>query len=168
MNLVEYNLWVWLPWKSLMNSLLWINKDVWIIDGCWIWCLSWCGVFPPLLELYEVVELLWWCCWCVYMLCAYMLLVNFLTCYWCWVVGVSMYKNMLVWIVEVVWKYALLLLSHRSTHCWCRISYPCWWRILCIQLFGLIIRVVYDVQLASGVTTSQLIWYHTCLGTLHV
>jgi len=77
--------------------------------------------------------------------------------------GVSMYWNMLVSIVEVVWEYALLFLSHRSTHCWCRISYPCWWRILCIQLFGLIIRVVYDVQLTSGVTTSQLIWYHTCL-----
>jgi len=26
-----------------------------------------------------------------------------------------------------------------------------------------IIRVVYDVQLASGVTTSELIWYLTCL-----
>jgi len=66
------------------------------------------------------------CCWWI-----------FFTCYWCWIVGVSMYWNMLAWIVEVVWKYALLLLSHRSRHCWCRISYPCWWRILCIQLFGL-------------------------------
>jgi len=27
----------------------------------------------------------WWCYWCLYMLCAYMLLVNFLTCYWCWI-----------------------------------------------------------------------------------
>jgi len=26
-----------------------------------------------------------------------------------------------------------------------------------------IIRVFYDVQLALGVTTSELIWYHTCL-----
>jgi len=36
-------------------------------------------------------------------LCAYMLLVNFLTCYWWWIVGVIMYWNMLVWIVEVAW-----------------------------------------------------------------
>jgi len=47
-------------------------------------------------ESYEIVELLWGCCWCLYMLCAYMLLVNFLTCYWCWIVDVSMYWNMLV------------------------------------------------------------------------
>jgi len=92
-------------------------------------------------------------------LCAYMLLVNFLTCYWCWFNGVSMYWNMLVLIVEVVWIYALLSLSHRSTHCWCRISYPCWWRILCIQLFGVIMMCL----LHHGVTTSEVIWYHTCL-----
>jgi len=124
-----------------MNGLLWINKDVWVIDGCWIWCCSYFGVFSPLLEmweLYEVVELPRWCYWCLYMLCAYMLLVNFLTCYWCWIVGLSMYWNILVWIVEVVWKYVLLLSSHRSTHCWCHISYSCWWRILCIQLFRVI------------------------------
>ena len=89
-------------------------------------------------------------------LCAYMLLVNFLTCYWCWIVGVSMYWNMLVWIIEVVWIYALLLLSLRSTHSWCRISYPCWWRILCIQLFGVITMFL----LHHGVTTSEVIWYH--------
>jgi len=65
-NLVENNLWVRLPWKSFMTSLLWINEDVWIIDRCWIWCLSWWGVFSLLLELWEfheVVELLWWWCW---------------------------------------------------------------------------------------------------------
>jgi len=61
MNLVENIPWTRLLWNSFMNGLLWINKDVWNIDGCWIWCLSWCGVFSPLLELWEwheVVELL--------------------------------------------------------------------------------------------------------------
>jgi len=36
----------------------------------------------------------------------------------------------------------------------------------CNQLFGLIIRVVYDVQLASGVTTSEVIWYHKHIGVV--
>jgi len=34
-----------------------------------------------------------------------------------------------------------LLKLYENMHCcrwWCRISYPCWWRILCIQLFGMI------------------------------
>jgi len=96
-------------------------------------------------------------------LCAYLLLVNFLTCYWWWIVGVSMYWNMLVWIVEVAWIYVLLLLSHKSTRCWCRISYPCWWRILCIQLFGWLFGVITMCLLHHGVTTSEVIWYHMCL-----
>jgi len=95
-NLVENIHWILLLWNSFMNGLLWINKNIWMIDGCWIWCLSWCGVFSPLHEFWdwhEVVELLWWWCWCLYMLCAYMLLVNFLTWYWCWIFGESMYSN---------------------------------------------------------------------------
>jgi len=120
-------------------SFTWIVR---IIRSCWITMVM-LLVFIYVMCIYVVDEF------------SYMLL--------CWIVGVSMYWNMLAWIVEVVWKYALLLLSYRSTHCWCRISYSCWWQILCIQLFGLIIQVVYDVQLASGVTTSEVIWYHTCL-----
>jgi len=60
-NLVGNIHWTCLLCNYFMNGLLYINKDVWIIDGCWIWCLSWCGVFSPLLELrewHEVVELL--------------------------------------------------------------------------------------------------------------
>jgi len=34
-------------------------------------------------------------------ICAYMLLVNFLTCYWCWLDGVSMYWNMLVIVMKL-------------------------------------------------------------------
>jgi len=87
-----------------------------------------------------------WSCWTtmvmllvfIYVMCIYDCWWIFLTCYWCWIVGVTMYWNMMVWIVEVVWIYALLLSIHRFTHCWCRILYPCWWRILCIQLFGVI------------------------------
>jgi len=105
-------------------------------------------------------------------LCAYMLLVNFLTFHWCWFNSVIMYWNMLVLIVEAVWIYALLLLSHRSTHCWCRISYPCWWRIVCIQLFGVIIRGDYDVFVASwGNDLGGDLVPHMSrvgLGTLHV
>ena len=112
-------------------------NDWWVLNMMFI--IMWC-----IFSFTWIVRIIW-SCWITMV----MLLVNFLTCYWCWIVGVSMYWNMLVLIVEVVWIYALLLLSHRSTHCWCRISYPCWWRILCIQLFGLIIRVVYDVFVAS-------------------
>jgi len=90
------------------------------------------------------------CGWWLYMfMCiyvfgefSYMLLV--LNC-WC----KHVLKYMLVWIVKVVWIYALLLLSLRSTHSWCWISYPCWWQILCIQLFGVIIRGDYDIFVAS-------------------
>ena len=34
-------------------------------------------------------------------ICAYMLLVNFLTCYWWWLGGVSMYWNMLMTLIEL-------------------------------------------------------------------
>jgi len=84
-------------------------------------------------------------------ICSYMLLVNFLTCYWWRFDCVSMYWNMLVLIVEVVWTYALLLLSHMFMY-----SYPyCWRRILCIQLLVTtntlysIIGDDYDVFVAS-------------------
>ena len=74
---------------------------------CCIFSFTW------IVRFYEVVELLWWYCWCLYMLCAYML-VNFYTCYWGWIVSVSMYWNMLVWIVEVVW----------NMHCCCWVISP--------------------------------------------
>jgi len=94
------------------------------------------------------------CCWWLYMfvciyvvggyifLCAYMLLVSLyvfvhiccwwiaLTCYWWWIVGVSMYWTMLVWISRIRMKYVLLLSSPKFTHSCCWISSPCWWRIL--------------------------------------
>jgi len=35
----------------------------------------------------------------------------FLTYYWCWIVGVNMYWNMSVLIVEVMWIYALLSIA---------------------------------------------------------
>jgi len=37
-NLIENIHWTHLLWNSFMNGLLWINKDVWVIDWCWIWC----------------------------------------------------------------------------------------------------------------------------------
>jgi len=87
-NLVKNIHWIRLLWNSFMNGLLWIKKDVWMIDGCWIWCLLWCGVFSPLLELWEwheVVELLGDVIGVYICICAYMLLVSFLTCWWnCW------------------------------------------------------------------------------------
>jgi len=94
-------------------------------------------------------------------------------------------KNFIVYIFILIiiffLSYMLLVLN-----CWCKhvmnnVGVDCWscvnicmvvdwvicsciitccWQILCIQLFGLIIQVVYDVQLASGVTTSKVIWYH--------
>jgi len=83
------------------------------------------------------------CCWWLYMfvciyvvggyicLCAYMLLVSIyvnvhiccwwiaLTCYWWWIVGVSMYWTMLVWISRIRMKYVLLLSSPKFTHSCC-------------------------------------------------
>jgi len=90
-------------------------------------------------------------CWIIMMMmmlvnyiciCAYMLLVNFLTCYWWQLYGVSMYWNMLVLIVGVVLTYALLL-SHMFMHpyhvgdkyfvfnysgwLWCAVGIMGWW-----------------------------------------
>jgi len=31
-------------YKSFVNSLIWFYEDVWIIDRCRTWCLSWCDV----------------------------------------------------------------------------------------------------------------------------
>jgi len=39
----------------------------------------------------------------------------------------------------------------------------CRWPDTCIHIAVEIIAVDNDVQLASGVTTSKVIWYHTCL-----
>ena len=104
-------------------------------------------------------------CWIIMMMmfvnyvhiCAYMLLVNFLTCYWRWHNGVSMYLNMLVLIVEVLWTYALLLSSHMCMH-----PYSWWWWILCIQLFGVIMICSWHHR----VTTSDVIWYHMHVGVV--
>jgi len=104
------------------------------------------------------------CCWWLYMLGAYMLLVIIyvyvhiccwwisLTCYWWWIVGVSMYWTMLVWICGIRMKYVLLLSSPKFTHSCCWISSPCWWRILMYS----IMRGDYDVFVASGATTSEM------------
>ena len=149
-----------------MNGLLWIYKVVRMM----VWWLNmtiviiWC-IFSVNRNVKSM-----WSCWInmerllvlIYVMCiyvvgefSYMLLVlNCLCKHVLKYVGVNCWS---------VWIYALLLSSHRSTHCWCRISYSCWWRILCIQLFRVIIRGDYDVQLASGVTASEVLWYHTCL-----
>jgi len=99
---------------------------------CWweyifmcICCCWWVYIFMCIYVVGDYICDVHICCWWLYMWCAYMLLVNFLTCYWCWIVGVSMYWNMLVWICWSRMKYVLLLSSHRSTHSCCWISSPC-------------------------------------------
>jgi len=146
-------------------------NDWWVLNMMFI--IMWC-----IFSFTWIVRIIWRC-WItmvmllvfIYVMCiyvvdqfSYMLLVLNCLC-----------KHVLKYVgvdCEVVWKYALLLLGHRSTHCWCRISYPCWWRILCIQLFGLIIQVVYNVFVASwGDDLAVDMVPHVSrvgLGTLHV
>jgi len=48
--------------------------------------------------------------------------------------------------------------------CWVRCWHPyCHWPDTCIHITVEIIVVDNDVQLVLGVTTSKVIWYHTCL-----
>jgi len=107
----------------------------------------------------------------------------------CWITMVMLLVFIYVMCIYVVgeFPYMLLVLNCCCKHvmnnvgvkCWncknmcmvvdwviCSCIITCCWRILCIQLFRLIIRVVYDVQLASGVTTSELIWYHMHIGVV--
>jgi len=152
-NLVENIHWTHLCWNSFMNGLIWIN-DWWVLNMMFI--MMWC-IFSllDLWEWHEVVELLGDVVGVLYMLCAYMLLVNFLTHYWCWIVGESMYSYSR-------WKCGECMhcwLSHMFTHtCWVGCLHPyCRWPDTCIH-----IAVDNDVMLASGVTTSEVNWYHTC------
>jgi len=52
-----------------------------------------------------------YCCWWLYTLCAYMLLVKSFTCGWWWIVGVRMYWNIIGVNLWNYMKYVLLLLS---------------------------------------------------------
>ena len=137
---------------NMVFIMMWcISSFTWIIWSCWI----------------AMVMLLV----CIYVMCIYVVgefsyILLVLSC-WC--------KHVLKCVSVDCWtcmKYALFLLSHRSTHCWCRISYPCWWRILCIQLSGVIILGDYDVFVASwGDDLGGNLVPHMSrfgLGTLHV
>jgi len=90
-------------WLNLIFNPDYLANLLWIV---WYGCMKmyewWIGVeydvyhnvlyFSPLLELwefYEVVELLWWCCWWLYMfMCIYVGEFSYMQ--WCWIVGVSM------------------------------------------------------------------------------
>ena len=132
-------------------------NDWWVLNMMFI--IMWC-----IFSFTWIVRIIW-SCWItmvmllvLYMLCAYMLLVNFLTCYlvlnrWC--------KHVMSNVGVDCWSCVNICIVVDWVICSCIIT--CW-RILGIQLFGLIIRVVYDVQLASGVMTSKVIWYHMHIG----
>jgi len=66
-------------------------NDWWVLNMMFImmWCIF---SFTWIVRMTWSCWTTWWCCWCLYMLCSYMLLVNFLTCYWCWIIGESMYS----------------------------------------------------------------------------
>jgi len=147
-NLIENNHWVRLSWKSFTNSLIWINEDVWMINGCWIWCLSYCGVFSHLLELwefYEFVELLWWCCWCLYMLmCIYVVGEPFymplvLNC-WCKHVlndvGVDCWSRVNICIAELFAWCVVHLVNNCDWSCTCWSWLVITW-LICVDVFML-------------------------------
>jgi len=90
---IEYD-----AYHNVLYFLLYLNDEI-------IWC-CWVIMVMLLVIIYVYVHISCWWLYkfmCIYVVgdyicvCAYMLLVNFLTCYWCWILGVSMYWNMLVW-----------------------------------------------------------------------
>ena len=94
------------------------------------------------------------CCWWLYMLNAYMLLVNSFTCYWCCYVGESMYWNMLVWTCEICMKHVLLWSgpsSHTYCCCCCCLSSPIVVVGCCgIPLCGLLCGLLWCVYMHQG------------------
>jgi len=147
-NLVEYNLWIRLPWKSFMNILLWINKDVWMIDGCWIWCYHnvvyfllylndgiiwscWIIMVMLLVIIYVYVHIFcWWLCMfmCIYVvgdyicLCAYILLV-FIYVMRIYVVG--------------EFSYMLLVLNYWCKHVLKYVGVDCW---SCMKICNVVVE----------------------------
>ena len=133
-NLVENIHWTRLLWNSFMNSLVWLYMlcaYMWLVI-VYVMCIYVVGDYICFMCIYVVGDYI--------CLCAYMLLVNFRTCYWCWFVGVSMYWNMLVWICGICMKYVLLLLDFISmlvvnTYVF---NYAGWlWCVCCIRGDGL-------------------------------
>jgi len=107
----------------------------------------------------------------------------------CWITMMMLLVFIYVMCIYVVggFSYMLLLLSYWCKHvmnnvgvdCWscvnlcivvdwviCSCIITCCWRILCIQLFGLIFRLFMMCLLHHGATTSELIWYHMHIGVV--
>jgi len=140
---------------------------------CYWWLYMLCA-YMLLVIIYVYVHI---CCWWVYIcLCAYMLLVIIYVyvhiCCWCifsymllwWIVGVSMYWNMLVWICRIRMKYVLLFSSPKFTHSCCWISSPC----LVANTFvfnyaGCLCRVIMMCFLHQGRRPRRWNWYHMYL-----
>ena len=104
-----------------------------------------------------LVELLWWWCWWIMHVCVH------ICCWW-----ISYMSLVLIWWCKHVLKYV-------GVDCWSCVnicivvvesyvhaSITCCWRILCIQLFGVIMMCL----LHHGVTTSEVIWYHMHTGVV--
>jgi len=89
-------------------------------------------------------------------LCAYMLLVNFRTCYWCGIVGVIMYWNMLVWICGSRMKYVLLLSSTKFTQLLLDFISMFGGKYFSIQLCRVFMWGDYGVFVASGATALEM------------
>jgi len=100
----------------------------WVVGG--YICL---GAYMLLIDYICCVHI---CCWWLYMFMCIYVVGEYkymhiccwwisLTYYWCWIVGVSMHWNILVWICGFRMKYVLLLSSHKFTHSCCWISSPC-------------------------------------------
>jgi len=154
-------------WVEIM--LMWMNLYIYVCVCVCVWMsiivmiTLWCWIIVMLLIIMMiVVELLRrWCWWIIYVyvhICCWWF---FFMCYWCWLNDGSMYWNMLVLIVEVVWIYALLLLlSHKFTH-----TVDVGFYIHVVDEYFLFNYSGWNMMcmLHHGVTTSELTWYLTCL-----
>ena len=149
-----------LLWNSFMNGLLWINKMYEWLTGVEYDVDHDVVYFLLYLNCENDMKLLVF----IYVMCIYVvgefsymsLVLNFLVKA-CTLIDVENVVNVCI----VDW-----VICSRNT-CWVGCLHPyCCWPDTCIHIAIEIIAVDNDVLLASGVTTSKVIWYHTCLESI--
>jgi len=146
-----------------------------IMFWCWLW---WCLLIIMMLH----VELLWWWRWWIIYVYVH------ICCWWTFlhanvgeIVGECMYnynplKLLLIIVVEIAVEYSHWIVVNicivdwvicSCIICWVGCLHPyCRWPDTSIHIAVEIITVDNDVQLASGVTTSEVIWYHMHIGVV--
>ena len=153
----NFQTFLWIVWHEYMKMCEWLIGVEYDVYYNVLY-------FSPLLELwefYEVVELLWWCCWwlymfmCIYVVGEFSIHAMVLNC-WC--------KHVMNDVSVDCWSCVNICIVVNWVICSCIIT--CCWQILCIQLFTLIIRVAYDVFVVSWGDDLGVDWYHMHVGVV--